>query len=133
MLKRTVGLVLCAALCACKGAGGGNSLRITERTTVSSSLGMSVQGEDKKWVKVRTEGTDTIIDFHGREFVFKNLTGYEGRLTLDRVALDIGDAEVVITLVKVEVEQPGRLAAMEHLRVRQGQRIIYSAGSLWAE
>ena len=99
MLKRTAGIALCAALCACKGAGGGNSLRITERTTVSSSLGMSVQGEDKKWVKVRTEGTDTIIDFHGREFVFKNLTGYEGRLTLDRVALDIGDAEVVITLV----------------------------------
>ena len=132
MLRLVLGAVLCGTLCSC-GGGPSGSLKIRERTREPSRLDLSATGEDKRWVTVRTEGADTIIDFRGREFVFQGLTGYVGTLEPDEVDLEIGDAEVLITTVEVEVEQAKARARMEYAHLPPGKRIVYRGGSIWAE
>ena len=120
-------LVLLAAAC-----GTSGSLVIKKKTTEPSRIGMDSGGE-QRWIKVRTEGSDTIIDFHGREFVFKGLTGYEGTLELDEVDLEIGDADVEITTDHVEVSHGDTRVYYEYARLPKGKRVVYSKGSIGAE
>ena len=116
----------------CSGGPSG-SLRIHGKTREPSRLDLSATSQDKRWVKVRTEGADTIVDFRGREFVFMGLTGYEGSLELDEVDLEIGEAEVVITLTEVEVDHGDTHATLEYAHLPPGKRIVYRGGSIWAE
>ncbi|MFQ5845199.1 MAG: hypothetical protein ACE5JG_09460 [Planctomycetota bacterium] len=133
MSKRVGWILLCGALTACRSAGGGGSVTIHSKTTEPSSLNMSIDGSERKWVKVWTADADTLIDFRGREFVFRNLTGYEGRISLDEVELEIGDTEVEITERVLRVTAPNSEARFDHWRLAPGKRVVYASGSIGTE
>jgi len=112
------------------GCGSGTRLVVREKTQQPQQITM---GGERQWVKVRTEVNDTIVDFRGREFVFRGLVGYSGDLTLDNVDLEIGDAEVEIDEDTLEVTHGELRATLEHGDLPEGKRVVYSKGSLTVE
>ena len=124
--------ILFALLFAGACASTEGSMTIPRKTTKATEINLS-RGKDKAWVKVRTLGDDTIVDFRGREFVFRGLTGYEGTISLKECDLEIGDATVKINEDKVRVKQHKAVARAEHGSLPEGTRVIYAAGSLLLE
>lgn len=116
---------------ACAGTKG--TMKIPRTTTRATEINLS-QGNDKTWVKVRTVGEDTVIDFRGREFVFRKLKGYKGKISLEECDLDIGDAEVEIEEDYVRVEQAGVVATLELTSaIPDSKRVVYAEGSFTLE
>lgn len=122
--------VLLALVGACAGTSG--SMKIPDTTTRATEINLS-QGNDKTWVKVRTVGDDTVIDFRGREFVFRRLKGYSGRISLEECDLDIGEAEVQIEEDFVRVEQGGVVATLTLNDVPDTKRVVWANGSFKLE
>jgi len=123
-------VLLLALAGACASASG--SMKIPDTTTRETEINLS-QGSDKTWVKVRTVGDDTVIDFRGREFVFRRLKGYSGRISLEACDLDIGDAEVEIEEDYVRVEQGGIVATLTLEDVPDTKRVVWAEGSFKLE
>ncbi len=115
---------------ACGGSRGKMMIRRT--TTTPTEINVS-RGDDQSWVKVRTVGKDTVVDFRGREFLFRNLKGYKGTITLDECDLRIGEAYVDIDTRTVRVKNEGRVAQLRFEGLPPGKRIVYDGGSLRLE
>jgi len=123
-------VLLLALAGACASASG--SMTIPDTTTRETEINLS-QGSDKTWVKVRTVGDDTVVDFRGREFVFRRLKGYSGRISLEECDLDIGDAEVEIAEDVVRVEHGGVVATLTLDDVPDTKRVVWADGSFKLE
>ena len=126
--RRFAALLLLVGAC----AGTSGTVKIPDKTTKATEINLS-QGNDKTWVKVRTVGEDTVIDFRGREFVFRRLKGYEGKISLEECDLDIGDAEVEVEENYVRVKQGGIVATLTLADVPDSKRVVYADGSFTLE
>lgn len=128
-IRRLAALLVLIGAC----AGTSGTMKVRRTTTRATGINLS-QGSDKMWVNVRTVGDDTVVDFHGREFVFRKLKGYKGKISLDGCDLDIGEAEVEIEEDYVRVEQAGIVATLELTdSIPDSKRVVYAEGSFTLE
>jgi hypothetical protein len=120
-------------LAACRYGGGAGSITVHDATVEPSSLNLSIDGSERKWVRVWTSDADTMVDFRGRVFVFKDLTGYQGHIGLDEVDIEIGDTRIEITTQVVKIRGPKSRARLDHWRLAPGKRVVYVDGSISTE
>ncbi len=124
------GLGCCLLLVAC---GGSRSyIKVPDVTTQPTQLDVTMDGKAHR-VSAKTVGRDTVVEFRGREFVFRNLTGYKGRLSLEEVDLEIGETEVEITKKTLTIEQRGHKVVLDYADLDPGKRMIYTSGTLTME
>jgi hypothetical protein len=127
---KSFGLGCCLLLVAC---GGSRSyVKVPDVTTQPTQLDLTIDGKAHR-VSAKTVGRDTVVEFQGREFVFRNLTGYKGRLSLKEVDLEIGDTEIEITQKRLTVEEKGYKAVLDYAELASDKRMVYAAGTLTME
>lgn len=76
------------------GCKSGSHLTVTERTTAPLDMIWTVDGKPTKWSKVSLSGNDTILDVNGHVYIFRNRTGWLGRLEYGRANIQIADLRV---------------------------------------